>query len=345
MIFWANFIEGQQKTANDPPYKIEKFKHHPGIFFENIGTLHQESSWKLVARIDITALARRLTQLQGYVTKSRNLCHVIATTNIETCLNLNTITETRYKKLNTLISKIISIYKLPRLQRRGLIDGIGSISKSLFGTMDANDEKLINEQMTVLQNAQLATQHAIKNQIKILQATIAHIDDTEKTIQTNENLLANTINKLREQLLANEKQTDMDEHFIVINAILTDLTRDAEDILEYLMSIKLGKLHPRLIPIEQIMKNLQEASLQLPEGLYFPFRATETEWPKIEKLATVNAYYNTDNIFTIIHFPLVSLPKYKLINVIALPVRVHENTFAFIETETPLIAINTEGRT
>ena len=59
----------------------------------------------------------------------------------------------------------------------------------------------------------------------------------------------------------------------------------------------------------------------------------------------MNAYYNTKNIFTIIHFPLISFPKYKLLNVITLPVRIHENTFAFIETETPLIAINTEGRT
>ena len=89
MILWTissryNLIEGQQKIAIDPPYKIEKFSHHPGIYYENIGNLHQvESSWKLVVRIDITSLAKRLTQLQGYVNKSKNLCHIIAVTTIE----------------------------------------------------------------------------------------------------------------------------------------------------------------------------------------------------------------------------------------------------------------------
>jgi len=58
-------------------------------------------------------------------------------------------------------------------KRRELIDGIGSITKSLFGTMDANDEKLINEQIQLLQNKQLTLQHAIQNQITVLNTTIA----------------------------------------------------------------------------------------------------------------------------------------------------------------------------
>jgi len=69
-----------------------------------------------------------------------------------------------------------------------LIDGIGSIAKSiLFGTMDANDEKLINEQIQLLQNKQLTLQQAgqnncIKYQITVLNTMIAHIENIETII-------------------------------------------------------------------------------------------------------------------------------------------------------------------
>jgi len=53
-----------------------------------------------------------------------------------------------------MLVQIRTIYKPPTNRRRGLIDGIGSLAKSLFGMMDAKDEKLIKEQLELLQNKQ-----------------------------------------------------------------------------------------------------------------------------------------------------------------------------------------------
>jgi len=44
-----------------------------------------------------------------------------------------------------------TLYQTPKL-KHGLINIIGSISKTLFGTMDAEDATLINEQIKLLQN-------------------------------------------------------------------------------------------------------------------------------------------------------------------------------------------------
>jgi len=59
------------------------------------------------------------------------------------------------------------------MNKRRLINGLGSIAKTLFGTMDADDEQLINEQLTLLHNINEAIQHALKNQIKVINSTIA----------------------------------------------------------------------------------------------------------------------------------------------------------------------------
>lgn len=48
-------------------------------------------------------------------------------------------------------------------KRRGFINGIGIVAKTFFGTMDADDEHLINEQLNLLENNQAIEQHEIKN--------------------------------------------------------------------------------------------------------------------------------------------------------------------------------------
>ena len=111
--------------------------------------------------------------------------------------------------------------------------------------MDAEDKKLIDEQLTVLHDAGQSTKHAVQNQLKIMQATISHIDETEATIQHNEYLLANATKKLKLALIEHERANNIQGHFIMINAILSDLTRDAEDVLEYVTALKKGIMHPR----------------------------------------------------------------------------------------------------
>jgi len=58
-----------------------------------------------------------------------------------------------------------ALYKTPN-NKRGLINAIGTISKTLFGTIDANDERIINEQLNLLRNNQQTLQHTIKKSIK-----------------------------------------------------------------------------------------------------------------------------------------------------------------------------------
>jgi len=56
-------------------------------------------------------------------------------------------------KLTLLMDRLNTIYQTPNLKRR-LKNTIGSISKTLFGTMDAEDAERIDEQIKLLQNKQ-----------------------------------------------------------------------------------------------------------------------------------------------------------------------------------------------
>jgi len=62
---------------------------------------------------------------------------------------------------------------------------------------------------------------------------------------------------------------EINKHCIVLIAVIMDLIRDAENIMEYLTYIQKGSMHPKLMPIDEIIAQLKEATQQLSQGLYF----------------------------------------------------------------------------
>ena len=328
-----------------PPYHIQKFIDNPGIYYEEIGRLHQiEAHWKLVIRMDIASLVPRLDHITKNIERIDKTCRSMIA-NVETCENLHEILEKKHSKTEHLIHTIQTIYKTPTNKRRGLIDGIGSIAKTLFGTMDADDEKTINEQMTLLGNQNAATKHAVEKQLKVINATIAHVETLEQTIEYNENALTTLLQKIQNQVLIRNRRDDLDEHFTILNALTNDLLRDASDIIEYLADIKEGILHPKIASIDLIMEALREASLTWPQGLYLPTGMQDHEWLKIEKLVRLSAYCDEKTMYTILRFPLASLPIYKLMRIIALPVHNHQNIYSSIKTNAEYLAIDAEKQT
>jgi len=130
------------------PFEIEEFKHNPGIYYEKIGNLHQiKKTWKLVIKLDITELNDKTWQLNKYVQQTNEIYKNIKSGDHikRTCENLKNIINNDSNTLAKIIKLINNLYKTSSDRRRGLIDGVGSITKTLFGLMDANDRKLMNK--------------------------------------------------------------------------------------------------------------------------------------------------------------------------------------------------------
>lgn len=52
-------------------------------------------------------------------------------------------------------------------KRRRLSDGLDKIAKAIFGTVGANNEKLINKQLSLLHNANVVVQHSMAKPIQV----------------------------------------------------------------------------------------------------------------------------------------------------------------------------------
>ncbi|KYN09450.1 hypothetical protein ALC57_18439 [Trachymyrmex cornetzi] len=186
-------------------------------------------------------------------------------------------------------------------------------------------------------------QHVAKNQLKIINATIGHIDHLRKAVAYNENLLANITTKMELQLDKYTQREDLDEYFQIILAILTDLLTDVDKTEDYLVTAQHGILRTNYLPLEHIVKELREVASQLTKGLHFPFQIKLENWHAIQKHMLINAFVMDNDIFTILKFPIIAYPTYKIISVTPLPVYKQLNVFKFIKVVHSIIALDREN--
>jgi len=62
----------------------------------------------------------------------------------------------------------------------------------------------------------------------------------EKTLTFNENLLANTTQRMGAQLAKSVQQEDIIKHLIIITTIMTDLTQDIKNSIDFLTNTASG---------------------------------------------------------------------------------------------------------
>jgi len=283
---------------------ITTFRDESRIYFEKTGQLQQvESTWKLIIQIDIEAIDIRIWQLQEYLNETKKFCKKLNEELQPTCRNLINTMNKDNTKLTLLIDRLNTIYQAPNL-KRGLINAIGSLNKTLFGTMDAEDAEKLDEQIKLLQNRQQTIQHATKNQIKILNATIGHIKSLEETLNYNEDRITDVVKRVQKKISDAVRREDVVEHLLLLNTVMTDLINDIKDVIDFLTYTKDGIILTHLLPIEKIITELREASTLLTNGLHFPFRIQITNWRTIQKYVTISTYKEV-HIITIIEYTLI----------------------------------------
>jgi len=120
-----------------------------------------------VIELDVGAIEIRYQQLQDYVRSTEKRCEKFTGNVQQTCQNIIKIIQKHEAKLTLRLTHFRALYKVPSNRRR-LINAIGTISKTLFSTMDTDDARVVNEQLDLLRNNQKTIQHAANNQLKIL---------------------------------------------------------------------------------------------------------------------------------------------------------------------------------
>lgn len=233
---------------------------------------------------------------------------------------------------NRVENKLTEIIPHTGRVKRGLINGLGSIFKTITGNLDASDgihyEHLIKE----LQGNQKNLEASILKQNSLSLVVIRRFNSTLQQINHNEKLLESRINKVA-ALLENSayKQNnvynlkDLINQVVNVYEIIDSILQDLENSLAF---SKLRIMHPSIIQTKDLYAELKALQDKIGiEKMVMPVTLQNTLL--FEKVITLDAYVFNNRMTYIIRIPIMAPEYFDYFHLYSVPVY-HQSLFKVV---------------
>lgn len=316
---------------------------NPGILPYNLGKAFKTSNqWTFIQIFELNIVINEFNELKN---KFNLLKNAFNTTNdyMNEFRNSYIIINNLETKIDEQISQILP--KNPIRHKRGLINGLGSIIKSITGNLDQSDAERIDSNINILKENQNDLKIVLNNQMSILEKSINTFRDTIKNISLNQDILKTKIYQTIKIIENVElKQTTISE-VLQVHMILSQIALFYQNIYNILERIetaitfaKLRTFHNAIMNPEYLLTEMQLISKHLINEK-LPFKPIKENMLNIENCLEIKSYIKDQQVIFIIEIPLVSKTPYELYQLYSLPV-LRENKFQMIVPNFNYLLIN-----
>nr|CAH7768152.1 unnamed protein product [Callosobruchus chinensis] len=206
-------------------------------------------------------------------------------------------------------------------QKRGLLNIIGTSSKFLFGTMDADDEQKINNAIYELQTTENSVQNQLKMQVSLTKelidnykSTIALLSSNQRLIKSKLYILENSINKTLGSV-TNYLKAEHVWQQIILNC--QNFITFLDNLENAIMFTKLNTLHSTVISESELESNVKHmiklyGSKKVPEFKNFN---------SFYLIADTKVIFSYQKIIFSIRFPIFHDETFQLFRLYPIPIK------------------------
>ncbi|KAL4105010.1 hypothetical protein QTP88_020285 [Uroleucon formosanum] len=339
--------------AQTKPYRISRLTQENGMYFENQGPLRlTNSDWKLLIYVKLDNFNQRTKDTMNFYKRTLITCNdlTIAYEGMfkTTCDNFkptsNSLEREVSRKRFYMLQSIDETDTVSR-EKRGLVNLVGRVQKTLFGTLDDTDAELYDRQIEKLQSSQQNLLKIIDKQTSVLKATANTFKEANKMeAQINRlsvlyNRMADTVNQTIINLDIVEARTNINEQINILNLLFQQLSFETDTICEIIIAAQGGIMHSSVIAVNELRQQLKDISLIVPKEQSLPFNLNQVSLYELSKISKFNIIYKNETLIFEIVIPLVNSVELTLYHVIPLPV-VKNDHYIHIIPEYSYIAIS-----
>jgi len=328
-------IEGKEK------FEIKQLDNDEVIYLETLSKIKlYHEQWKIVIGYNLVDLQFNYELLKKTYDELFKKCHKVNEYNW-TCSSekriakrIDQFDEVADELENTLYLAGLSKKKLKVRSRRGLLDFVGEISKTLFGTLAESDASYYNSELDKLYADQKKVIQYVKNYTSIIFRTL----DNDKDIAVTHNIITrinNQFNLLKNVSQINEMNIWINEKLLDLDKELQKLTYKIRKTEELIINGKHGTIRPYILTPKELFNILRENR----HINNFPVPLDEIHYTTLIDISEISIVLIEKKLIIQLLIPLVEDKILELTKVISLP-RHGWLTQSIVDTTQVLILID-----
>ncbi|XP_051175020.1 uncharacterized protein LOC127290481 [Leptopilina boulardi] len=303
------------------------------IFAENLGTTSlYHRTWKLIIGVDTSSFDTRLQDIKKTYEKASKMCsgcqeefelHAI-------CNRIN-----RLEDLQTTLDQILGFSR----SKRGILNIIGSISKTLFGTLDEDDMKLINDELDNVYDNQDKMSQAIGNQTRILKTLLNSASHDLQMLNEQSESKTNQLNSIINSTNRNERNLLVANMIVLCSIAIEEFNDDLNLIINAVNDGKHGIIHPQILTPGMLIQQLREISEET--NTKYPVRLIPHNYQRIIDISEINILIVNKRLVYMLRIPETEHGDFQTLHLIPIPIHHGKGFLAPIPSH-EIILINNE---
>lgn len=235
----------------------------------------------------------------------------------------------------------------PNRVKRGLIDGLGSVIKSISGNLDFTDALRYDNAIKVLQDNDNKLLNEINNQMSISKQWVTHNSEVIAKLVENQGRMANTINSILESDARHEtsliKYGHLSQLFLILGDNIDNLSEELSTLENLLAFIRAKSMHNSMLDYNTLVDIINKLKV-----LYKRDEVLDFSYREYLNIIKPGYFYNNKDLILVYKVPIVYPKMYNLykltpapnkFNKVIIPaypfLAVHEDDFMYMETECP----------
>ncbi|XP_072375875.1 uncharacterized protein [Diabrotica undecimpunctata] len=312
--------------GNNQLIDIKEIEPSPGIYYDHVAHVNfYESSWKLVTYLNLDSFKNKLKLIDSNLRKTKEICMHNSLNSLSLCNTSLLVIEQLAPAIHEKDKVLQDLAHTTRV-KRGIIDGIGTVFKTLFGTLDHNDAEYYDAAINKVESNDKHLITLLKDQIQIVQTTISNFNSSITNVERNNNIFDKnfrTIQKLTQDNSKNIFQLNLkqviDEHLSLITLLISEVNNEYSNIINAILFSKTNQLHPIILSPQQYLLELTKTLPQIPPSTAYPLPLEKQNILELLSLVDVQHYFSDTKVIFIVKMPLVSQLPFQLFKLIPLP--------------------------
>lgn len=309
--------------------EISQFEHHPGIYFENQGTVYLSNTrWNIITYYDLKNYVREITDIRTAIKTLRISCNEMKN---DACQGYINQLDQNFEEIRDRNEIILNSGQSRR--KRATLNFVGNILGDVFGVLGEKFEEEYVKDLRKIKNNENHLQMLIKNHTTIAETTLNVLKRDEEELSQQSQHINNLIEEMHN---INDERTKMDKFTNMALQLMIALTKyeaKQNNILNVLLDVHNKLINANIITPQQLRLQIQKIHSSVDSSILIPGEDAHNELKSLYNIMHIQAMTSNEQIVFKLTLPLITNERFQLFKLITVPTR-RENNLIWVEPST-----------